>query len=218
MKRSDRYPDSATTAELIFNEVLVDDCYGIRGLTGITHVLDIGANIGFFSMMARFLWPTAKILAVEPVPETNLLLRENTALLHIDTLEAALGMEPVQHLVRDGQSDGSNSTTSHGTGPPVKGRTLSELLHGLTAGSSEARYVVKLDCEGGERVLRDNDKDGLVLRYAAHWAMEYHTNRVGAPAKDFLEALKRIDRRATGRPSVDDRWLMWSEQQPKPEE
>jgi FkbM family methyltransferase len=40
-------------------------------------IIDIGANVGFFSKMARSLYPSSKIYAIEPVPAVYDLLSKN---------------------------------------------------------------------------------------------------------------------------------------------
>jgi len=40
-------------------------------------IIDIGANVGFFSKMARSLYPSSKIYAIEPVPAVYSLLSKN---------------------------------------------------------------------------------------------------------------------------------------------
>jgi len=53
---------------------LIRDIAGIRDAKVI---LDVGANVGYFSMLGRELYPKAKIYAFEPVPKTFSCLEKN---------------------------------------------------------------------------------------------------------------------------------------------
>ena len=55
--------------ELVFGEVCIGDCYALRRLAFAPEVIfDIGANVGAFTSYARFMFPHAKIISVEPDP------------------------------------------------------------------------------------------------------------------------------------------------------
>jgi len=54
-------------------------------------VIDLGAHVGAYSLMAKMLQPQASVLAVEPEPDTYAILRQNVSWLGIKTLLAALG-------------------------------------------------------------------------------------------------------------------------------
>jgi len=60
-------------------------------LGSVSTVFDVGANVGTFSMMARFLHPAAQIIAIEPHAATFHLLMRNVAGTDIKTLRAAFG-------------------------------------------------------------------------------------------------------------------------------
>src|ERR1700753_3656667 len=58
-------------ALFLFDEIFVENCYDAPGLLErgrVRTVIDVGANIGFFSIRAQQLWPGARTLAVEPQP------------------------------------------------------------------------------------------------------------------------------------------------------
>jgi hypothetical protein len=55
-----------------FMNLVLDDEYGLRRLRSRPRtILDVGANIGMFSMMAGALYPDAKIHAYEPNPRIH---------------------------------------------------------------------------------------------------------------------------------------------------
>lgn len=203
--------DAARTAELIFKEILRDDCYRMvetfrRGVRPQT-ILDIGANIGFFTLQARVLFPEAEIICVEPCPETFAALEQNTAHLRVWKKQMALGTGPTMKLCRDPHSDGSHRCVPDDGQPGDRVETirLIELVRACTS-----PYIMKFDCEGGEASLLTDPESGPCLVGAAHWALEYHPNLVGIRAEKFLAALRDLDQRAEGAPAIDDRWLFWS--------
>jgi amino acid adenylation domain-containing protein/FkbM family methyltransferase/non-ribosomal peptide synthase protein (TIGR01720 family) len=69
-------------AEFQFQEIFVDEVYAAHGiaLDDASVVLDVGANIGMFTVWVRYKWPGAKVFAFEPNPEVFPLLRDNLEL------------------------------------------------------------------------------------------------------------------------------------------
>lgn len=68
---------------LIYNEVIVQQEYFQNGLSvaGARCVIDIGANIGVFTMAVKLKAPDATVYAFEPIPETFQVLEQNVRLL-----------------------------------------------------------------------------------------------------------------------------------------
>jgi Met-10+ like-protein len=64
---------------LILKEVLYDDVYRLGELDGAESILiiDVGAGIGDFSVLAASRFPRATVLAFEPSPSTFALLQAN---------------------------------------------------------------------------------------------------------------------------------------------
>ncbi len=70
-------------AALIYNEIVVKQEYFQNGLSvaGARCVIDIGANVGIFTMTAKRNAPDAVIYAVEAIPDTFHVLERNVDLL-----------------------------------------------------------------------------------------------------------------------------------------
>lgn len=167
--------------------------------------IDVGANIGFFSVLGARQIQTGRVLAIEPVPEAIRRFKANIARNDLQEqvilFEGALGSAPLQaeayHI--DGQEEYSSlAPVIH---PNVDGRearkslvsveTLDRLVarHGLSPG------LVKLDIEGGEldalkgakeTLLRDRpvilcELDDTLLR------------QFGASRTDLLNFLRELD-------------------------
>jgi FkbM family methyltransferase len=87
---------SAGEAHYLFHEVFTHDDYlvGLPALRPDCVVVDAGANIGLFSLRIARAHPGARLIAVEPAPETCALLRHNLAdagITEVEVVQAALG-------------------------------------------------------------------------------------------------------------------------------
>ena len=203
------YPDAQHTAGLLHDEIIRDDCYRMRSLLADPPqaIFDVGANIGFFAVYCRMLFPKAIIICAEPCEETLSILEQNVAHLHITTRQVALGNGQPLYLHRDPRSDGSNRCLPQPLGQPLPVTTLADFV-----GACPLSYAVKLDCEGAEQGILADEPSRTTLAQARHWAMEYHTTLVGRSPQSFLAELLSIDPRAVGKPTIDGRWIFWSKE------
>ncbi len=74
--------ESEAEATLIYNEIITNQEYFRFGfsVTGAHCVMDIGANIGLFTLAVKKKSPDATIYAFEPIQETYRVLKENVRL------------------------------------------------------------------------------------------------------------------------------------------
>ena len=75
-----------STVEFVYREIF-EQCVYLRGgidLSGAATVVDVGANIGMFSLFVSQVAPSAKIYAFEPVPEVARFFAVNARLHGID--------------------------------------------------------------------------------------------------------------------------------------
>ena len=135
-------------------------------------VIDVGANIGLYSLLAATRAPGGKVIALEPHPVAAGRLRDNVALndLHnIDVRAAAAGAEggvarltanldTTNHIVADGAEMDSISV-------PVV--TLDEV-----AAQGEPVALVKLDAEGFESAVLAGARRLLRERVVTAWVVE----------------------------------------------
>lgn len=149
------------------NHLYRDDPYNLAVLPGdVSSILDIGANIGLFSMLARHYFPKATIHAYEPAPSVFENLRCNTETLDIETFQAGVaGVDGRADMVGNGRSlDTQMKESPSGAIELVSIRSAMDKL-GSTVD------LLKMDCEGGEwSILRDR----ACLSRARYVAMEYH--------------------------------------------
>lgn len=164
-------------ASIQFCNNVFQDEYQIRELAkhNVRSVLDFGAHVGSFSVMCHELWPKAKIMAVEPSPESYELLLKNTE--HIprgtpsrnglfwacncaitERCGTFLLSSPVSHS-RVGQYIGDvwagiGKPRNADFGVPVHGLSI-EAFWGRVReffGSDEID-LMKIDCEGAEYLI-----------------------------------------------------------------
>ena len=158
-------------------DVLYKDVYRVRNLftTKIDHILDIGANIGLFSVMCRMLFPFAKIDAFEPFKETFNFLRQNVALLNIEAHASPLGNGEAFDIEYDwGSCKTANSLKPTGKMMGMyQSKTLAQIAEMCKL---TAPYFIKLDCEGAERFIIGDLKSEAVISEAAQVSLEIHYN------------------------------------------
>ena len=138
-----------------FVELMLDDCYRLREIAreaDIATVLDIGANVGLFSIAARAAFPRSKIHAYEPNSVLSRCLRRHAEQAGFEPFAEAVGHEAgMVSLAVDSQSSLLSSTRHDPDGsiPQIAFATALDRLGGPVD-------LVKLDCEGAEwEILAD---------------------------------------------------------------
>ncbi|MDT3396245.1 FkbM family methyltransferase [Streptomyces sp. B1866] len=74
------YTSSEMEARFIYREIFEELSYDQNPLPDAPFIVDVGANIGLFSIFMRRRYPRARVIAFEPAPETLDALRRNLAL------------------------------------------------------------------------------------------------------------------------------------------
>jgi FkbM family methyltransferase len=146
-----------------------DDPYRLAVLPrNLGTVLDIGANVGFFAILARHYFPTAIIHSYEPAPDVFLFLQRHTE-----------GLGVVAHQAGVSKNGGSASLVCQEHSPSLYNRLAADAEGAIRLISfkqvldrlGETVDLLKLDCEGGEwSIMEDRES----LRRVKHIAMEYH--------------------------------------------
>lgn len=161
------YPDDPAIISDIIN-VLMEDEYGLATLPGpVETIVDIGANIGLFSLWARHHFPDARILAFEPNPDVYDYAKRNTERLGVDLSMEAVGSE--RGAVRLFSPDESTRTVRALS--DKDGKVPMITLDDVVARAGGRIDLLKLDCEGGEWEIL---KCAEALRKVKCVVMEYH--------------------------------------------
>ena len=141
---------------------------GLRhGLPEVRTILDVGANVGFFSIAARARYPRAAIHAYEPNPRVLPFLQSNTADLGISIYAQAVGgSEGFVSMLDSGASNQARTSATNAGGaiPQVALETAVARLGGSVD-------LLKLDCEGAEWEMF---RPGNCWRNIRDIRMEYH--------------------------------------------
>ena len=136
------------------NEVLLEGVYQLDTVPFTPDVvLDLGANIGLFTLLAARRWPEAHLVCVEPHPTTFSFLCDNLALNSVSAvkLQCAVDAEVgVKFLENEGAVFQTLSTRPSST--PV----MTLQLDALIPLRRDLRLLIKMDIEGSEVAVLDH--------------------------------------------------------------
>lgn len=181
----------------LYGEVVTCDTYRIRSLDFVPDtVIDIGANVGFFSRFAHQLFPLASIVSVEPDEDNCAKFRSFPAITEAwesrsVLLELALGSGVIYQGLTARNGSGATYLSS-GLGYPrvmmdretkmgsrkkmvvanVGAMTLSQILSLFCRPGR--RVVLKIDCEGAENTIWNDVASMTALKSVDYLAMELH--------------------------------------------
>ncbi len=161
-------------------------------------LLDIGANIGYYTMLGNQVDGGMFIHSFEPVVETFKTLEKNVNSLNSENVKAyqlALGSEDKIIQIERKADSGHNSllpTKNLSTGEKEE-ITVSVLDELLTA--KEKKIMIKIDVEGyefealkGAKNLLENNKVTIILEYTPSFFRHFSTNHE-IYGKEFLSFL-----------------------------
>lgn len=172
---------------LLLNE-LKGDQYLIKTAEqgSVKSVLDIGAQAGLFTTLARLCHPTARIIAMEPDPVSRELLLANVDMLNVEVIPMALGEGGPMVLAKNRATMGVEFETGIGD---IVSTTLPPLLTKLAL--SNDGLLVKCDCECGERFLIFDDGCVPLLRECLAISFELH-NGYGHTVQEYMDYLRDV--------------------------
>jgi FkbM family methyltransferase len=162
-----------------FDLIVFQDMCRVRdwGLNYFDIVIDIGANIGVFSIMMRMLHPNARIIAVEPSDRSLDILKSNLDHMDIDIDTRGLGDGSVMHLQygrkKSPMGDWFSPHKKHKYSHSVKTVPFWKLFKDHN-GNLDKKFFVKIDCEGGEQYLIGDTKSEDILVKAHQVFLEIH--------------------------------------------
>ena len=174
--------DAGMVSEFI--EVMLDDCYKLESwqkrLRADVTILDIGGNVGLFSLAARHAFPRALICLYEPNPSLETYLKHQAKIANFNYFMQALGSKNGRvNLKLSGKGASGNTISIFNESGEIPCLSLSEAVRNL----GDRIDLVKIDCEGAEW---DLFQAVSVWDKIQNIAMEYHLYKKG----QTLEALK----------------------------
>ncbi len=154
-----------TSDMYIVSEGLAYGAYGalapiLRAGSGPRAVVDLGAHIGVFSLLAARTSPEVRAIAFEPGPDNARLLRRNVALNpqlapRIEVHEAAAGARAgTAHWQLDERDPSGSHLVQHGRGHEVRLVGLRDVLDAAPLPLA----CMKIDIEGSEYALLDGSE------------------------------------------------------------
>jgi FkbM family methyltransferase len=177
---------------LILKETIYDDVYRLSDLEGEGPklIIDVGAGIGSFSILAASKFPRATVLAFEPYPPTFALLQANVTRNEVPNLEIhplAVGTQESYSLRRTTQSATASAWAGSGSNRgeivPVRGSSLDPFV---PAGEVD---LLKIDVEGGEIDVLESLATSLSRR-VKRLAIEYHDHLVESSSSTVARMLR----------------------------
>jgi len=152
-------------------------------------IVDIGANIGLFSLYAQD--SASRIIAVEPTPATLRILKRLVG-TRIEIVEAALAFKDgtVDFYVHNNPTINSLTVNQSGECITVPAKTIKTILDELNVDHVD---FVKCDIEGSEMLALDILRLREVADRVDSWFIEVHqTSRADEPWPGNLEKNRQI--------------------------
>ena len=109
-------------------------------------ILDIGANVGAFSVWAARRWPGAAIYSYEPNPETFELLSKNVSNICVN---AAVWSRDGESFLYDGNANSAECSLFH----DWRGKDSGHKVKTVAASSLHPCDILKVDTEGSESII-----------------------------------------------------------------
>lgn len=166
-----------------YKECVKRDVYNFKrfGFNAFDYVLDIGANVGTFSTLAAITNPYAKVIALEPCKTTYEVLKNNVSRFEVTLDNNALGDGSVLYF-SDQEYSGANIFSKEVLNSySVNSLTLLNIFEKYNI---KGNYFVKIDCEGGEQFILNDESKQLLLN-AKGLGIEIHFSHPSCTLEKF---------------------------------
>ena len=161
------------------NEIYTQDTYFFETDTTQPVIIDAGAHIGLATLYFKRYYPSSRVIAIEPNPESYQLLTKNiwdNNLSDVETFQVALSdntgttmfyrdTTPDHWWSTAGIVDGSWNRTQQSEGMPIPTQTLNHFL-------TQPIDFLKMDIEGAEQAVLIAAGDHL--KKVKHMMVEFH--------------------------------------------
>jgi FkbM family methyltransferase len=176
LRNGTRYHVRGGTLDLsVVNEQAFSNPYlgsGYVTLDADSIVIDVGANIGDFAVMAARQCPAGRVVAVEPLRSAGRMIEAQARLNRLNNITWVHAVLSDRNGTSAANRLNSQYDTAAGAAEQVESRTLPQLMadHQL-----ERIDLLKLDCEGAEWDILPSAES--VLPRVRQIAMEFHCER-----------------------------------------
>jgi FkbM family methyltransferase len=161
-----------------------------RDIPSVPIFLDVGAAVGYYSILIKKSWPNAKIVCIEPLPKHIEALRESLPINGLAPTDITL--LPVAISISDGIAPfvdggyGSGLAAYFGTAAPsirVNTRTLTSVLNEL-----ENVHLMKMDIQGGEYAILNASRPLLSEGRIKHLVIGTHGPQIHHAVVDIVKS------------------------------
>ncbi|MDJ1168124.1 FkbM family methyltransferase [Roseofilum sp. BLCC_M154] len=158
--------------------IVLNDTYGLRRFQNLENIVDIGANIGIFSIHAATLFPQAKILAYEPCSETFDNLKKNVNPFNVQAYPYAVG-QYTDKVNLSVQGDLTACYVAKNDNSSLSSSQVCDMLsfQEIVDYMNGKIQLLKLDCEGSEYEIIQSPSFNSVEYVVG----EFHTCEQGNP-------------------------------------
>ena len=144
-------------------------------MTTVSTIVDLGAHVGMFSLLARFLHPRAEIFAVEPNPDNYEMLNRNVQFLDIHTINCAIGIQGNMYFHSKQKKSTTSKYTAEINDDPVTSYTLPGFFDQYPHIGRNGLYI-KVDIEAAECYFYKDSKVADLLRSCVGADFDLHMN------------------------------------------
>lgn len=150
------------TARQLFDEIFIYESYRLSKTLKQRIIVDVGANIGFFTLYARQKMPNAKIFAIEADPYNYKILRENIRvnpiISNVHCFNFAVFGDEIRTSFFCNTTSGWSSLFPTPEAKEIKVNTISFSKFCNNNNIKQIGFL-KIDVEGAEYDIILNDKD-----------------------------------------------------------
>ncbi len=171
-------------------EIFTRDLYYFETTNPTPVIIDAGAHIGLATLYFKKVYPAARVIAIEPLPENFKLLEKNVwenqlenVELHNVALAARTGTLPFYTDATDEKWHSTASFISGAWNHTQRSRTLSVPAQPLSDFLHQPVDFLKLDIEGAEQEVLFAAADQI--RQVKHLIMEFHPTADQSLAKVY---------------------------------
>jgi FkbM family methyltransferase len=176
LRDGSRYHVRGGTLDLsVVNEQAFSNPYlgsGFVTLSADAIVIDVGANIGDFAIMAARKCPAGRVIAVEPLRSAGQMIEAQARLNNLNNITWVHAVLSDRTGTSAANRPGSEYDTAEGAAEQVESRTLPQLMADLQLDRVD---LLKLDCEGAEWDILPSAE--AVLPRVRQITMEFHCER-----------------------------------------
>jgi len=184
------FANPANYADIVLNQINQDRFYDqiFDGEDSLT-VLDIGGNIGLFSLYAHD--RCAAIYPIEPTPgHFHILTNLTKDYQNIHPLNLAISNEntTIDFYINEENTTMNSLANKYGTKVEVEAKTIKTVINEL---GLEHVDFIKCDIEGSEMVALTDETVGEVKDLVDCWFVEVHATEVSTSSQQWAAALEK---------------------------